>query len=610
MCRDQPGRLSSCRHPAGSAEPGVKAGANSGGAAVSQAEMDELREQVRNLADRVSQLEALLTGRPDTSFSQKSETDSRPAPAAHGGVTTVLESASTLPVLGTATLGLAGAYLLRAIAETGVLPTRLVFATATLYALAWLLWAARVAAKGRLATTLYSLTAAIILSPLLWEATVRFHTVDPRQSSLILVAFTLAGLAVSWHRDLLIVATIAVLAGIGTAAALLIATDDLMPFIFVFLAMAAAVETCACLNHWLGERWLTAAVADLSVLLATWVVTRPEGLPQGYAPIARGELLAAQTALLLIYLSSIMVRTLVHGRAFTNFETAQCVLSFLIGLGGAMRLASASNYQLHIIAGLALLCGAVCYAISVPARQGLHRRNFYTYSTFGILLVLAGCKILLPGDSAAAAWFVLALACLGAGGLLRSMTLQVHGAVYLLLGLILSGAMHDSARLLLGADVWPVSVSPAIWVGAGVAAASYLLAIRSSRPVGENWNSNALRVVMGAAVVWLALGLVAGRVSGIYHQLFAVPAGDAYCATLRTGTVVIFALILAGAGSRRSFRALSQLVYPVMLLGGYRLLTQDLRQERKSVLFLSLLLYGATLIALPRLRRARRKPLD
>ena len=42
-----------------------------------------------------------------------------------------------------------------------------------------------------------------------------------------------------------------------------------------------------------------------------------------------------------------------------------------------------------------------------------------------------------------------------------------------------------------------------------------------------------------------------------------------------------------------------------MLLGGYRLLTDDLHQDRKTALFLSLLLYGAALIALPRLRRAR-----
>jgi len=227
---------------------------------------------------------------------------------------------------------LAGAYLLRAIAESGAVPAKVVFAAATLYAVAWLLWASRAHAGRRLSTTLYSLTAALILAPLLWEATVRFHTVTPWQTSVILVAFTLIGLAVSWRQDLLVVTTISILTGIGTAGALLIATYDVLPFAFVFLAIAAAVETCACLSRWLGERWLAAAAADLAVFLATWVVTNPRGLPDGYAPIPATALFAAQMALLVIYLSSVMVRTLVHRRTFTNFETVQCAFAFVIGL--------------------------------------------------------------------------------------------------------------------------------------------------------------------------------------------------------------------------------------------------------------------------------------
>ena len=125
-------------------------------------------------------------------------------------------------------------------------------------------------------------------------------------------------------KDLLIVATIATLAGLGTAAALLMATHDVLPFTLVFLAIAAAVEASACLDHWLSERWLAATAADLAVLLATWLVTNERGLPPAYAPIPHAWLLAAQVALLAIYLSSTIVRTLLRGFTFTGFETAQC----------------------------------------------------------------------------------------------------------------------------------------------------------------------------------------------------------------------------------------------------------------------------------------------
>jgi hypothetical protein len=585
-----------------------------------QADLDDLRQQVRNLTDRVARLEASLGVHPDAPVIRdagaprdvprqedvgarhdvpgrdEEETASSPVP----------ETSRVLPILGGATLGFAGAYLLRAIAESGVIPAKLAFAVAALYAVAWLLWAPRAHAGRRLATILYSLTAALILSPLLWEATVRFHTISPWQTSVILVAFTLIGLIVSWRKDLLVVATISTLAGIGTAAALLVATYDVLPFTFAFLAIAAAIETCACFNHWLGERWLAAVAADLAVFLATWLVTNPRGLPQAYAPIPAAALFAGQAALLAIYLSSVMARTLLRDRTFTTFETAQCILAFVIGLGGAIRLTSEGSHLTVAIAGFALLCGAACYAISFKllARQASQGRNFYTYSTFGILLVVVGCRILLSDASAAIAWFLLALACISAGGFWTRLTLEIHGGVYLLLALLFSGALHQSARLLLGTDLWPDSIPLALWTGAAVAGASYWLARRFSRSMQEGW-LRAFRVAMAATLVWLVASVAAGGLTRAYHGLFAAAAGDPYCATLRTLAVVGVTLLLAAIGTQANFRDFAQLVYPLMLLGAYRLLSDDLRQDRKTALFLSLLVYGATLIALPRLRRAR-----
>ena len=448
---------------------------------------------------------------------------------------------------------MAGAYLLRAIAESGVLPPRAVFTLGTLYAVAWLLWAARAPVERRLATTLYSLTSVLILSPLLWEATLRFHMITTWEASTILVAFTLIGLAVSWRRDLLVVATISTLAGLGTAGALLIATHDALPFTFVFLAIAAAVEACACLNHWLGERWLAAAAANLSVLLATWLVTNPNGLPEVYAPISPRALFAAQMALLAIYLSSVMVRTLLRGLAFTTFETGQCALAFVIGLGGAMRLSAGGAHITPAIGGFALVCGAACYAISfiVLERHGSHGRNFYTYSTFGILLVLVGCRMLLS-DGAAGNRVVSAgrsvyrrgraLGKTDAGNPRR----HLPGA-----GARALGRLATSPRgFCWEPNLWLDSAHAALWIGVAVAGASYLLAVRFAPSIGDGWNFRAFRLALAAVLVWEVLGLSAGGLTGIYHGLFGIAAGDPYCATIRTGAVTGAALLLAFAGSR------------------------------------------------------------
>ena len=109
----------------------------------------------------------------------------------------------------------------------------------------------------------------------------------------------------------------------------------------------------------------------------------------------------------------------------------------------------------------------------------------------------------------------------------------------------------------------------------------------------------------GASFRWTEDRFSFRGLTGICHGLFGVAAGNPYCATLRTGAVTAAAVLLALAGSRPYFSDLAQLVYPLMLLGAYRLVADDMRQDRKAVLFLSLLLYGAALMAIPRLRRPR-----
>jgi hypothetical protein len=213
--------------------------------------------------------------------------------------------------------------------------------------------------------------------------------------------------------------------------------------------------------------------------------------------------------------------------------------------------------------------------------------------------------MLLSNIAAGIVWSLLAVACAGAGGYWARLTLEIHGGIYLVLALALSGSLQQSAGFLLGTDSWLDSAPAALWIGVAVAAASYLLAVRSAGALGEGWNFQAFRLALAAVLIWEVLGLSAGGLTRIYHGVSGVPAADPYCATIRTGVVTGAALLLALAGSRPTFRHLAPLVYPLMLLGAYRLLAVDMHQDRKVALFLSLLLYGAALVAIPRLRRAQ-----
>ena len=121
-----------------------------------------------------------------------------------------------LPLLGRALFGLAGAYALRSLTENSVISHGAGVAAGLLYAMFWLVLAARTPSERRLETALHGLTSALVLSPLLFEATARFQAISTWTAGLLLFAFTVFGFAVSWRKDLLIVATFATLAGLGT----------------------------------------------------------------------------------------------------------------------------------------------------------------------------------------------------------------------------------------------------------------------------------------------------------------------------------------------------------------------------------------------------------
>ena len=534
-----------------------------------------LEDDVQELARRVALIERQLGIGPSA------------AAAASAPPVRERQSLGNLPhLIGRALLGLAGAYLLRALTESGTLAAQSGVGAGILYAILWLVWAARTAAGARVETALHSLTAVLVLAPLLWEAVIRFHAVSSWAAAAILLFFTGFALAISWRKNLLILATIGTVAGLGTAAALLVATHDVLPFTLLFLAIAAAVETSACLEHWLSERWLAASAADLAVLLATWLVTNDRGLPPGYAPIPHAALLAALVLLLAIYLSSTIVRTLLRGFTFTFFETAQCAFAVAIALNGCLRLSEEAPGIAPAIGTLAALCAAACYVLTLVLRE--HGRNFYTYSTFGILLAVVGTRILLPLDAVSVLWLLLAAACAWAGRRYGRQTLGVHGAVYLSLALICLGAFQQATSALLGTS----GVQWAAVAGAVAAAVCYGLS-------GPGW----LRLALGGMLVLLGAGLAAAALTHSYHALLGLAASHSYCATLRTSVLAGGALALAWARARWQRVELGRLMYPLMLLAAYRLIADDIHQDRKAAAVISLLVYGAVMMTIPRMTK-------
>ncbi len=230
-------------------------------------EFERLKEEVRALERRLACLE-----------SQRNITVPEVSPAATPRAASVAEGFAmpdVAAVTGRAVLGIAGAYLLRALAETSVAPRLAVVMAAIAYSGLWLFLAWRERA-GRTAPFVYGATAALILAPLLWEATVRFGLLPNLVTAALLVGLpALSGIlgVAGWP---------AVVASSATAIALMVQTGDLLPFVVAVLLIAAVAGFAASP----GLRAVAGVAANASVLLLIWITGHPSG--DAYRPVASG----------------------------------------------------------------------------------------------------------------------------------------------------------------------------------------------------------------------------------------------------------------------------------------------------------------------------------
>ena len=131
-------------------------------------DLSELTRQVQDLQQRVLTLEQRL-GEGTVRAAEAEVAGLAPAPVSEAALGLRVPS-SALPALGRALLAMAGAYLLRALTEFGAMPPTVGVAIGLIYAVVWLLVAARLPVEQELATVLTSGTSMLIMGPLIWEA--------------------------------------------------------------------------------------------------------------------------------------------------------------------------------------------------------------------------------------------------------------------------------------------------------------------------------------------------------------------------------------------------------------------------------------------------------
>ena len=176
-----------------------------------------------------------------------------------------LVTANVFPLLGRAMLGIAGAYVLRAVAEADVMPRVIVATVAIAYAFAWLAWAARCSKVAGIAPHIYAGTSAVIFVPMLWEITLHFHVFTPVVTAGVLAAYMTLATVIGTHDGCTRFAWIAQSVGAITAVALAVATHDVLPFLVTLLLALTVVEYANMLDYKQPSWPLIALVTDAAI---------------------------------------------------------------------------------------------------------------------------------------------------------------------------------------------------------------------------------------------------------------------------------------------------------------------------------------------------------
>ncbi|MGD1064836.1 MAG: hypothetical protein ABR860_16390 [Terracidiphilus sp.] len=561
---------------------------------------DEI-ERLRNRLDALEQRVDALEHPPAADWPHPfAEVESALA-AASAAVEPPAQPGNLFPVVGKALLGIAGAYVLRAVEETSALPRLTVAAAGIAYAFLWLVWAARVRGGPRFTSSIYAGTSALILAPMLWELTLRFNVLPAAAAAVVVCGFALTAFALATFtpRDLKPVVRVACVAAAALALALAIASHVFLPFVAGLLLLAAVCEFVPGCDRVPEVGALVALAADAAIWILVYVYFAGQTAHEGYPALSRGALLAPGIAVFALYAASVGVKTVLCARPIAVFAIIQAVLAFL--------LASVSLADFGQPAGLAILGVAclvlspVCYAMvfTVFARAP-NSRNAAVFAAWAAALLLAGSFLRLPPLILIPLLGAAALAAVGLSRRERWAVFEFYGMVFLLAAAAASGLLTFLASALVGTP----SGAPAagVWLIAMCTVLCYAL----GRPIGDKqWTAQALRLgfaalAAGAVTALLVDGLIA------LVALIVIP-GAHHLALIRTVTLCAAALVLVSGGAHRQRRELTRLGYGAIALVAVKLVTEDLRHGHLAFIAASIFLLAFTLIAAPRVARARQK---
>jgi hypothetical protein len=274
----------------------------------------------------------------------------------------------------------------------------------------------------------------------------------------------------------------------------------------------------------------------------------------------------------------------------------------LIGFGGAARIARSTGSGFVILGLAAIILSLISYAVafaSVDRRLG-RGTNFFFFTSLAIVLMLYGSSVAAPESVFLPLWCVLAVAAAGLGGRFDRVTLRAHSALYILAASMTVGIPGAAKHTFMNSGAEGRSLTVLALVILGFSLVSYLILAATQIGGGTSWRTRLPRFFV-ALITAAGIGTVI--VGGFEHFGGSYVSDPGWMAAIRSLVLAGAALGFAVAARREIFLELRWLVYPILAIGGVKLVLVDLPAGNASALFLAFAAFGTALILAPRLMR-------
>ncbi len=276
----------------------------------------------------------------------------------------------SFPVLGKAMLGIAGAYLLRALEESGLVSRTAVAVMAIVYSLLWLAGAARSSSARWFNRIAYSCTSALVLAPMLWEVTLRFHALPAAASAAALGIFVCAATALAWRRNYGSIVWVANLGAVAVALPLSVASHQIPAFLSVLLLMVLLAEIAEAREGHASALPMAALAAAAGIWGEIFIYSGPPDTHAEYPALNAFQLIAPGIALFLIIGAGTIYKTAIKGKRITVFETILTMIAFLLAAAGILDFGPPAREAL-----LGVVCLVLCAAGYVRSILGFRMRG-------------------------------------------------------------------------------------------------------------------------------------------------------------------------------------------------------------------------------------------